>query len=161
MDNQSIRLALTFFIVAGVARAQIQSQTRMELPAKSTSSSVNSTEEDLVIKAPKVNGSLNELLKLRKKDIQVSEGLSAEQMKVTGDSDTAQTLRRVTGLTLVDGKYIYVRGLGERYSSVLLNDQSIPSPEPSKRIIPLDLFPVSLMESLQVKKSYSSDLPAE
>ncbi|MCK6599641.1 MAG: TonB-dependent receptor, partial [Bdellovibrionaceae bacterium] len=129
--------------------------------AENISSSGLTTEEDIVVKAPKIKGSLNELLQLRKKDLQVSEGLSAEQMKVTGDSDSAQTLRRVTGLTLMNGKYIYVRGLGERYSSVLLNDLSIPSPEPSRRIIPLDLFPVSLLDSVQVKKSYSTDLPAE
>lgn len=114
-----------------------------------------------MVLAPKIKGSLAELLNEKKASLQVSEVLSAESMAKTGDSDSAQSLKRVTGLTLMNGKYVYVRGLGERYSSVLYNSQSVPSPEPSRRIVPLDLFPVALLENIQVKKSYSTDLPAE
>ncbi len=119
------------------------------------------SEETIMVLAPKIKGSLAELLNEKKSSLQVSEVLSAESMAKTGDSDSAQSLKRVTGLTLMNGKYVYVRGLGERYSSVLYNSQSVPSPEPSRRIVPLDLFPVALLENIQVKKSYSTDLPAE
>ncbi|MBL7544227.1 MAG: TonB-dependent receptor [Bdellovibrionaceae bacterium] len=118
-------------------------------------------EETITVLAPKVKGSFAELLNQKKASLQVNEVLSSESMSKTGDSDSAQSLKRVTGLTLMNGKYIYVRGLGERYSSVLYNSQSVPSPEPSRRIVPLDLFPVALLENIQVKKSYSTDLPAE
>jgi len=119
------------------------------------------SEETIMVLAPKIKGSLAELLNEKKASLQVSEVLSAESMAKTGDSDSAQSLKRVSGLTLMNGKYVYVRGLGERYSSVLYNSQSVPSPEPSRRIVPLDLFPVALLENIQVKKSYSTDLPAE
>lgn len=118
-------------------------------------------EETITVLAPKIKGSLTELLNEKKNSLQVSEVLSSESMAKTGDSDSAQSLKRVTGLTLMNGKYVYVRGLGERYSSVLYNSQSVPSPEPSRRIVPLDLFPIALLENIQVKKSYSADLPAE
>lgn len=118
-------------------------------------------EETITVLAPKIKGSLSELLNEKKASLQVSEVLSSESMAKTGDSDSAQSLKRVTGLTLMNGKYVYVRGLGERYSSVLYNSQSVPSPEPARRIVPLDLFPVALLENIQVKKSYSTDLPAE
>lgn len=119
------------------------------------------SEETITVLAPKIKGSLAELLNEKKVSLQVSEVLSSESMAKTGDSDSAQSLKRVTGLTLMNGKYVYVRGLGERYSSVLYNSQSVPSPEPSRRIVPLDLFPIALLENIQVKKSYSTDLPAE
>ena len=63
-------------------------------------------------------------------------------------------------MTLVDGKFIYVRGLGERYSSTQLNGAAVPSPDPTRTVIPLDLFPSSIIESLSVQKSYSPSMPA-
>jgi outer membrane receptor protein involved in Fe transport len=91
----------------------------------------------------------------------VSETLGAEQIARTGDSDAATTLKRVTGLTLVDGRFIYVRGLGERYSSVTLNGAQIPSPDPTRRVVPLDLFPTDLLDGVVVQKGYTPDMPGE
>ena len=59
----------------------------------------------------------------------------------TGDSEVTGILQRVTGLSLVSGKYVYVRGLGGRYSYATLDGSLIPSPEPLRRVVPLDLFP--------------------
>src|SRR5690606_16972249 len=92
---------------------------------------------------------------------QVVDAISAEQISRAGDSDAATALRRVTGLTLVDGQFVYVRGLGERYSSVLLNGAQIPSPDPTRRVVPLDLFPTNVIDTMTVQKSYSADMPAE
>ena len=91
----------------------------------------------------------------------VTEAVSAEQIARTGDSDAATTLKRVTGLSVVDGKYVFVRGLGDRYSSVLLNGAQIPSPDPTRRVIPLDMFPNELLEGVVIQKSYTADLPGE
>jgi len=97
----------------------------------------------------------------RRSSAVVSEAIGAEQIARTGDSDVATTLKRVTGLTLVDGKYVYVRGLGERYSSVLLNGAPIPSPDYTRRVVPLDLFPNELLDGVIVQKAYSPDMPGE
>ena len=91
----------------------------------------------------------------------VTEAVSAEQIARTGDSDAASTLKRVTGLSVVDGRYVFVRGLGDRYSSVLLNGAQIPSPDPTRRVVPLDLFPTELLEGVVIQKSYGADLPGE
>lgn len=120
----------------------------------------NSLDEVLVL-APKIKGSLSSLVEVRRQSSAVTDVLGAEQMARAGDSDAAASLRRVTGLTLVGGKYVYVRGLGERYSGVQMNSFSLPSPEPSRRVVPLDLFPTAIMESIVVQKSYSPDLPGE
>lgn len=86
--------------------------------------------------------------------------LGFEAISRAGDSTIGSALRRVTGLTLVDGKFIYIRGLGERYSSVTVNGAAVPSPDLARSVIPLDLFPSSIVESLKVQKSWGPDLPA-
>lgn len=86
--------------------------------------------------------------------------LSFEAMSRAGDSDIAAALRRVPGLTVIDGKFVYVRGLGERYSSVQVNGAAVPSPDLTRSVIPLDLFPTSIVEAIKIQKSPSPDQPA-
>ncbi|APG61976.1 TonB-dependent receptor [Sphingorhabdus lutea] len=87
--------------------------------------------------------------------------LSAEDIAKTGEGDIAGALQRVTGLSVVGGRFVYVRGLGERYSLALLNGSALPSPEPLRRVVPLDLFPTSILASTVVQKSYSANYPGE
>jgi TonB-dependent receptor len=86
--------------------------------------------------------------------------LGADVIARAGDPDIASALRRVPGLTVVDGKFVYVRGLGERYSSVTVNRAAVPSPELTRSVIPLDLFPTSIVESIKIQKAPSPDQPA-
>jgi len=86
--------------------------------------------------------------------------ISAEMISRVGDSNVASALRRVPGITLVDDKFVFVRGLGERYSSTTLNGAAIPSPDLTRNVVPLDIFPTSIVETLSVQKMASSDMPA-
>lgn len=117
--------------------------------------------EEFVVLAPHVEGSLGALIEIRKKTSSVADVLGAEQIAKAGDSDAASSLKRVTGLTLVDGKYIYVRGLGERYSQTLLDGSTLPSPDPARRVVPLDMFPSGIIKNLVIQKSYTADKPGE
>ncbi|MEY4851336.1 MAG: hypothetical protein RLZZ331_2340, partial [Pseudomonadota bacterium] len=87
--------------------------------------------------------------------------LSQADIARSGEGDIAGALKRVTGLSVVGGRYVYVRGLGERYSLALLNGLPIPSPDPLRRVVPLDLFPTSVLASSVVQKSYSANFPGE
>ncbi len=116
--------------------------------------------EEVVVKASRLKGTASAVMQERKSQAFIADILGAEQISRTGDSDAAAALRRVTGITLVDGKFIYVRGLGERFSSTQLNGAAVPSPDPTRTVIPLDLFPASIIESLSVQKSYSASMPA-
>lgn len=116
---------------------------------------------EFVVLEPYVQGSLASFVEEKRESFSVAEVLGIEQISRAGDSDVAGALRRVTGLTLVDGKYVYVRGLGERYSSVLLNGAPVPSPDPSRRVVPLDLFPVEILSGVVIQKSYSAEMPGE
>src|SRR6478735_9931747 len=92
---------------------------------------------------------------------QVLSVLSNEQIQRTGEGNIAGALGRVTGLSVVGNGYVYVRGLGDRYSLALLNGSPLPSPEPLKRVVPLDLFPTGVIASSLVQKSYSVNYPGE
>lgn len=87
--------------------------------------------------------------------------LSAADIQRTGEGDIAGALQRVTGLSVVGNGYVFVRGLGDRYSLALLNGSPLPSPEPLKRVVPLDIFPTSVIASSLVQKSYSVNYPGE
>lgn len=115
----------------------------------------------VTITAPRIEGNTANLLEERRDTSVVAEVLGAEQMKKSGDSDAAAALRRVTGLTLLDGRYIVVRGMGERYNTALMNGLALPSPEPNRRVVPLDLFQADMLDSIVVQKTYSPDMPAE
>jgi hypothetical protein len=97
----------------------------------------------------------------RKQAPVITDNVGAQEMKSNGDSDAAVAMSRVTGLSLVDNQYVFVRGLGERYSNTTLAGSVIPTTEPDKKVVPLDLFPTGLIDSVQVNKSYSPDRSAE
>ncbi len=116
--------------------------------------------EEFVVLAPKIEGSIEDIMAEEKNINAVANILGSEELSKKGDSDAAAALKRVTGVTLVDGRNIYVRGLGERYSNVELNSLPLPSPNPLKRTVPLDIFPSSVIGSMKVQKSASADIPS-
>lgn len=113
------------------------------------------------VKGQEVKGTEASSLTNQKKASFVSDAITAEQISKSTDSNAAEALQRVTGLSVVSGRYVYVRGLGERYSSTLVNGASIGTPEPNKRVVPLDIFPSSALSQVVVQKSYTPDQDAE
>ena len=97
----------------------------------------------------------------KKETSQIANVLNFDDMAKTGDSNAGDALKRVSGLSLVGGKFIYVRGLDDRYSSALLNGAVLPSPEPNKKVAPMDIFPTNVLESVLVQKTYSPEFPGE
>jgi outer membrane receptor protein involved in Fe transport len=91
----------------------------------------------------------------------ITDNLGSQEMRTNGDSDAAAAMSRVTGLSVVDNQYVFVRGLGERYSNTTLSGAVLPTTEPDKKVVPLDMFPSGLLDSVQVNKSYSPDRSAE
>ncbi|TGY90393.1 TonB-dependent receptor [Marinicauda algicola] len=92
---------------------------------------------------------------------EVSSVVDAGDIQITGDSDIASALGRVTGLSISEGRFVVVRGLNERYSNTLINGSPLASPEPFRRAVPLDLFPTSLISNILVQKTYSPQFPGE
>ena len=119
------------------------------------------TKIDVVESATAVGATAEALLQERKLSSVVSDSLGREELASGTSSDAASALQKVTGVSVVGEGFVYVRGLGERYSSTQLNGAMIPTTEPEKRVVPLDLFPAGLIENIKIAKTYSPDMPAE
>ncbi|MGQ0722856.1 MAG: carboxypeptidase regulatory-like domain-containing protein, partial [Candidatus Eiseniibacteriota bacterium] len=117
--------------------------------------------ETVEVNATAIRNTQSAVLARQKSAPAVSDGISAEQIKRSGDSNAAEVANRVTGVSVVGGKYVYVRGLGERYSATMVNGNTIGSPEPNKKVVPLDLFPSGMVETFVIQKTYTPDQPGE
>ena len=92
---------------------------------------------------------------------EISSLLDAEDFERTGDSDIASALSRVTGLSITDGKFPVARGLNERYSTATLNGVPLPSPEPLRRAVPLDIIPTNVLAGSLAQKTFSPEYSGE
>ena len=167
LKRASLLLITTALVAPNMALAQTAEPTPAETEqassAEPAATEVTQPEEDLEISAPGgesvVRGYLDR--NVAKSSPQVVSVLSSADIARTGEGNIAGALGRVTGLSVVGSGYVYVRGLGDRYSLALLNGSSLPSPEPLKRVVPLDLFPTGVIASSLVQKSYSANYPGE
>ncbi|HYJ78612.1 MAG TPA: carboxypeptidase regulatory-like domain-containing protein, partial [Longimicrobiaceae bacterium] len=115
----------------------------------------------LTVTATRERGSVNRALDEQRTATGVVSSVTAEQMARSPDSDAAQAVQRVSGVTVQDGKYVFVRGLGERYTTTSLNGARIPSPEPERRVVPLDLFPAGVLQAITTAKTFTPDQPGD
>ena len=115
--------------------------------------------DEVIVKAQAVRDTEASLLKDRQKAESVSDAVSAESISRSGSSNAAEAMKQVTGASVVDGKQVYVRGLGDRYTSIQLNGSEIPSTNPYKRSAPMDLFPSNLVDNIVTAKSFTPDKP--
>ncbi|NGM64993.1 TonB-dependent receptor [Sphingobacterium sp. SGR-19] len=101
------------------------------------------------------------ILNMQKNAGIVMDGLSSQSMKRVGASDIAAAVKIVPGVSVQEGKYVYVRGLGDRYTKTTLNGLDIPGLDPDKNTVQMDIFPTGVLENIIVKKSASAELPAD
>jgi hypothetical protein len=165
------RASLLLFTTALVAPNMALAQTAEPTPAETeqaasadpAATEATQPEEETEVSVPGgeivVRGYLDR--NIAKSSPQVVSVLSSADIARTGEGNIAGALGRVTGLSVVGNGYVYVRGLGDRYSLALLNGSPLPSPEPLKRVVPLDLFPTGVIASSLVQKSYSVNYPGE
>ncbi len=117
------------------------------------------TTDDVIITAKAAEDSEAGLLVKRQKSSAVSDAISAEQISRTGSGDAAEAVKQVVGASVVDGKYVYVRGLGDRYSSTQLNGAELPSSDPNRKAFQLDLLPTNLLDNIVTIKTFTPDKP--
>ncbi|MBN1981612.1 MAG: TonB-dependent receptor [Chitinivibrionales bacterium] len=97
------------------------------------------------------------VLKERQAAFTVTDGISAAEISKSGAGNANDAMKRVIGVTTSEGRYVNIRGLGERFVNTTLNGSSIPSPDPDKRIVPFDLFPSNLIDKIVIFKTFSPD----
>ena len=117
--------------------------------------------DEVVITAKVMRSSEAALMTLKRKSTSLIDGISAAKFKKIGDSNAASAVKRVTGVSVEGGKYVYVRGLGDRYSKTMLNGLDIPGLDPDKNSLQIDIFPTNLISNMTVFKSSLAELPAD
>lgn len=98
---------------------------------------------------------------IRKSAANVGDAVSAQDIAKTPDRNAAEAAKRVVGAAIVDGRFVFVRGLGERYTNALLNGSPLPSPEPDRQAVPLDLFPSLVLSDIAIVKTFTPDMPGD
>jgi hypothetical protein len=116
---------------------------------------------EVTITAEAVRNSEVALLTMKQKSANLIDGISASNFRKIGDSDAASSMKRVSGVSVEGGKYVYVRGLGDRYTKTMLNGVDIPGLDPDRNTLQMDLFPTNIIDNIIVHKSFSPELPAD
>lgn len=116
---------------------------------------------EVTITASASRSSESAITTIRMNSPSLTDGISATSFKRMGDSDAASSMKRVTGVSVEGGKYVYVRGLGDRYTKTILNGVDIPGLDPDRNTMQMDIFPTNLIDNIIVHKSFSAELPAD
>lgn len=111
----------------------------------------------IVVKAKALKNNEAALLAHRKSSVAVSDATSREEMTASGAGNAADAMTRVTGASVVGGKYVYIRGLGDRYTNTSLNGLSMPSADPDKQTFQMDLIPIQMLDNVVVQKTFTAD----
>ncbi|MFO1526880.1 MAG: TonB-dependent receptor [Turneriella sp.] len=147
--------------ITGYQSASTNVQVNPGKPARANITMNYKVSSEVVVTAKRVDNTTASLLAKQKKAAAAQDAISAEQIAKSPDSDASDAATRVTGVTILGGKNVFIRGLGERYSGVMMNGSFLPSPDPDKRVVPLDIFPTGLLDNLIVIKTHTPDLPGE
>lgn len=117
--------------------------------------------DEVVVTAKVIRNTETALMTLKRKSANLIDGISAANFKKIGDSDAASAMTRVTGVSVEGGKYVYVRGLGDRYTKTTLNGMDIPGLDPDRNTVQMDIFPTNIISNITVAKSFTADQSAD
>ncbi len=116
---------------------------------------------EVVVKASFKQESINSLYAKQKNSAVISDGVSSDQIKKSPDRNTSDVLKRVSGATVQDNKFVVIRGLSDRYNNASLDGGSLPSTEPNRKAFSFDIVPSNLVDNLIISKTATPDLPAD
>lgn len=117
--------------------------------------------DEIVIRTTARNNTESAVLSFQKNSVNLLDGLSIETMQKTGANDIASAVKNVPGVSVQGGKFVYVRGLGDRYTKSILNGVDVPGLDPDRNTLQLDIFPTRILENIIVIKSATADQPAD
>jgi len=117
--------------------------------------------EEVVVRATTAENTEASMLNVQKKSINLIDGISAQTFSKIGASTSAKAVKSVPGVSVQGGKYVYVRGLGDRYTKSILNGVDIPGLDPDRNTIQMDIFPTNVLDNIQVVKSFTANYPAD
>jgi len=139
----------------------IQVEARKTTEVNASLGSGNVQLDDIIIKTARRTDTESALVMEIKEAKQVVSGISSQQMAKTEDSNAAQAVQRVPGITIVENRFVMIRGLSERYNNVMINNTVAPSTEVDKRTFSFDLIPTGVLDRMMIYKSGAPELPGD
>jgi len=116
---------------------------------------------EVVVTAEAIQSSEASIINMKSKSANMIDGISSDKIRKTGDANVAEATKRIAGVTVEGGKYVYVRGLGDRYSKTTLNGVDVPGLDPDRNSIQMDIFPTNMVSNLVISKNFTAELPAD
>jgi TonB-dependent receptor len=116
---------------------------------------------EVVIKGSFKKETINALYAQQKNNAAISDGISSELIKRSPDKNTSDVLKRVSGTTIQDNKFVVIRGLSDRYNAAMLDGSTLPSTEPNRKAFSFDIVPSNLVDNLIISKTATPDLPGD
>ncbi|MGH1334737.1 MAG: TonB-dependent receptor domain-containing protein [Aureispira sp.] len=116
---------------------------------------------EVVVTAEAIQSNEVAIINIKSKSASMIDGISSDKIRQIGDGNVAEATKRVTGVSVEGGKYVYIRGLGDRYSKTTLNGVDVPGLDPDRNSLQMDIFPTSLISNIIVSKTFTADLPAD
>ncbi|WP_236969962.1 TonB-dependent receptor [Membranihabitans marinus] len=157
--SQDIKFSYLGYAEQTISGVAVEADKVVLLDAKIQEAAEMLTE--VVITATQARNTESAILTLQRKSPNVIDGVSSESFRKIGDGDAASAIKRVTGVSIEDGKHVYVRGLGDRYTKTILNGLDIPGLDPDRNSIQMDIFPTNLIDNIIVLKSFTPDQPGD
>jgi len=117
--------------------------------------------QEVVVKASFKQESVNSLYAQQKNSALISDGISSDQIKKSPDKNTSDVLKRISGATIQDNKFVVVRGLSDRYNTATLDGSTLPSTEANRKAFSFDIVPSNLVDKITISKTATPDLPAD
>jgi hypothetical protein len=117
--------------------------------------------KEVVIRGSFKQETINALYTMQKNNAAVSDGISADVIRKSPDRSTGEVLKRVSGTTIQDNKFVIVRGLSDRYNAALVDNASLPSTEPNRKAFSFDIIPANMIDNIVITKSATPDLPGD
>jgi hypothetical protein len=155
----TLRIATDFYAPARLAGVEVREGEITYLPDLELRMDTSTMGEAVVTTYRADTNTAATQLQVRQRSAAVRDAVSSEEIRRAGDSSAASAARRVVAVTVIGGRYVYVRGLGGRYVGVTFNDGLVPQLDPNFSGVQIDLFPTDMLSSLSVLKSYLPDLP--
>ncbi len=121
----------------------------------------NMLNEVVITRTKAKTESVKSLLIQQKNSVSVSDGISAETIKRSPDRSTSDVIKRISGASIQDNKFVIIRGLNDRYNTAYINGSPLPSSEPDRKAFSFDIFPSNMIDNLIISKTATPDLPGE
>lgn len=154
--NYTLIVSYIGFTADTIKNVVVEAGNTKQLNIKLTSGSLL---QEVVIQATQVKNSETAVLNMQRKSLNIQDGISSTEMKTLGISDAAESMSQVTGSAVEEGKYLVVRGLGDRYSLSLLDGIILPGLDPTRNSASLNLIPSSIIDNVIIRKTYTPELP--